>query len=102
MKKILLVLGVCSSLAFSEVYYKNKDTKYSDRDNSNDQIHVRGYITSVTQWSEYNIITIEQKDGERIKAKGGKNDGLSENDIVSGTCVNYKHNQYERCSLYRR
>ena len=102
MKKIFLVLGLCSTLAFSEVYYKNKDTKYSDRDNSSDQIHVRGYITRVTQWSDYNIITIEQQDGERIKAKVGKNDGFSENDIVSGTCVNYKSNQYERCSLYRR
>lgn len=32
MHKILLALGLCSSLAFCEVYYKNKDTKYNDRD----------------------------------------------------------------------
>jgi len=102
MKKVLFMIGLCSTLAFSEVYYKNKDTKYNDRNNTSNQIHVHGYITRVTQWRDYNLITIEQKDGKRIKAKVGKNEGFSENDIVSGTCVNYKNNKYERCSLYRR
>lgn len=102
MGKIFLVLGLCLSLAFSEVYYKNKDNKYSDRDSQSDQIRVSGYITNVNEWRDYSIITIKQKDGDSIKAKVGNNDGFHENDIVSGTCVNYKYNQYERCSLYRR
>jgi hypothetical protein len=102
MKKILLVLGLCSSLAFSEVYYKNKDNKYVDRDAQSDQIRVSGYITNVNEWRDYSIITIKQREGDTIKAKVGNNDGFHENDIVNGTCVNYKYGQYERCSLYRR
>lgn len=102
MKKILLVLGLCSSLAFSEVYYKNKDNKYSERDSKDDQIRVNGYVTNVNEWRDYSIITIKQKNGDNVKAKVGNNEGFHENDIVIGTCVNYKYSQYERCSLYRR
>jgi hypothetical protein len=113
MKKILLFLGLCSSLAFSEVYYKNKDNKYNDREadylnndnrrsSSNDQIYVNGYVTNVNEWRDYMIIQIKLRDGNYIKAKVGKNEGFYENDLVNGTCVNYKYGQYERCSLYRR
>ena len=113
MYKILLALGLCSSLAFCEVYYKNKDTKYNDREadyldssdrksSSDDQLRVNGYVTNVNEWRDYMIIEIKQRDGKYIKAKVGKNEGFYENDIVLGTCVNYQYGQYERCSLYRR
>ncbi len=101
MKKLLLI-SLLTSLAFSEVYYKNKDTKYNDRELADDQIRINGYITNVNKWRDYTIIEIKQKDGKYVKAKVGNNDGFSENDIVLGSCVNYKYGQYERCSLYRR
>jgi len=99
MKKILLVLGLCSSLAFSEVYYKNKDTKYNDRYKVRDQINVNGYITHVSEWRNYSVITIRLRNGEEIKAKVLPDDRFIENDIVIGRCVNYKRGRYERCSL---
>ncbi len=114
MTKIISILSLCSTLAFCEVYYKNKDTKYNDREayylnnddnrksSNDDQIRVNGYVTHVNKWRDYTIIEIKQRDGKYIKAKVGNNDGFSENDIVSGTCINYKYGQYERCSLYRR
>jgi hypothetical protein len=112
MKKLLLI-SLLSTFAFSEVYYKNKDTKYNDREahylknddrstSDSDQIRINGYITNVNKWRDYTIIEIKQKDGKYVKAKVGNNDGFSENDIVMGTCINYKYGQYERCSLYRR
>lgn len=113
MTKFFSILSLCSTLAFCEVYYKNKDTKYNDREvdyinrdknssSDDDQIRINGYVTNVNKWRDYTIIEIKQRDGQYIKAKVGNNDGFSENDIVSGTCVNYKYGQYERCSLYRR
>jgi hypothetical protein len=113
MRKILLSLTLLSSLAFCDVYYKNKDTKYNDREasylnndnrksSSDDQLRINGYVTNVNEWRDYMIIEIKQRDGKYIKAKVGKNEGFYENDIVIGTCVNYQYGQYERCSLYRR
>ena len=121
MHKIFLCSILFSSLSFCEVYYKDEDLKYNSRDTSymngdnrnyrnnnynqnsdSDQIRVDGYVTRVKKWSDYTTIEIKLKDSKYIKAKVGNNDGFSENDIVYGTCVNYRSGQYERCSLHRR
>jgi len=106
MKKILITLGLCTSLTFAEIYYNNKDfkhddrnKKYNDRNKVKDQIHVNGYISRISKWKNYSVITIKLRNGDKIKAKVGSDEGYLENDIVRGRCVNYKRGRYERCSL---
>lgn len=111
MKKTLIVIGLITSLlmgASESVTFKRADDNRNDRSNYNnnddrnrDQVKVDGYITYIRDWRDYSVIEIKQRNGGVIKGKVELNRYMI-NDIVNGTCVNYKGGEYERCSLYRR
>ena len=110
MKKTILGIVLAFSIAgaYESTTFKRADENRNDRSYNNDrerenkdQVRVDGYVTYIRDWRDYSTIEIKQRDGRTIKAKveAGR---FMENDIVYGTCVNYKGGEYERCSLSRR
>lgn len=94
MKKLLL-LGLITSFAFSEVYYNNKEKSTY----KNDRINFEGTIYNISNYREYSEVTIATKENGRIKTKINSN-YFKEGQKVKGSCENYEYGMYNSCVIY--
>lgn len=102
MKKTFSILILLSSLAQSEVYYKNKSSNnYSNSNSSKNQknsINFKGEVLNIRDFRDYYAYTIKDESIGIITIQY-HNKPIKIGDIARGGCYDKKYSDYVNCNI---
>ena len=107
MKKIIMLTAITSTtLLFSEVYYKNKEERYTNKINEysnnfkkNEPIKIKGEVLSISDNGNTLTIIVRNNTKENIRIETRKTN-INIEDKINGSCSTYEASRWKNCSIH--